>query len=169
MILARRRRIGIIIINFILFFTVIALQTGNLIDISIKNATPMLLLSLITAFSVFNSVGVCAVVGFVSGAFIDSITIGSYCFNTIVFLVIAVGVNLIANSLFNKNLMSTVTLSLITSGFYFVLRWMCFHIGGQSVEDILGYLLDFAFPSAVYSAVFVFPFYFLYRYFSKLE
>lgn len=162
--LAKKRNPLIFIINIALFFVVILFHTSEIIDISIKNATPMLLLPLITAFSLFSPMGSALAAGFISGALIDSIAQSSYCFNTVVLILIAVTVNLIANNLFNKNLFSAVVLCLMTCGVYYLLIWIFFHLVGRSVEDSLGYLLSYALPSALYSAVFILPFYCLYKF-----
>lgn len=159
----KRRNFLILIVNIALFFTVILFHTSEIINLSILNATPMLLLPLITAFAIFSPMSACIIASLISGALIDSVAQG-YCFNTLVLLIIAVCVNLFSNSLFNKNLISAIVLSLISSGGYYFLIWGRFHIIGKTVEDSLGYLFRYALPSAVYSALFIFPFYYLYKY-----
>ncbi len=150
-----------------LFFVIIIFQTTGAADISIKTASPMLPIALITAFSCFSSMRFCVIAGLVTGACIDSVAGGTYCFNTLLFLLMAVLVNLAANNLFNKNIRSAAALSLLTSGFYFMMLWLFFHAIGRSAQDSLSYLLIYALPSAVYSAVFIFPFYFLFKYLEK--
>lgn len=154
--------------NICLFFLIIIFTLSGVIDISIKNATPLVLLPLVTAFSIFNSAGKSAFAGFIVGACLDSVQTGAYCFNTITFLIIAVLVYLISNNLFNKNIQSAVAVSLIMSALYFVLKWALFFTAGHSAQDSLTYLLGYAFPSAVYSAVFILPLYYLYRFFDRL-
>ena len=100
----RKRNWLFIAVNVLLFSAVILFETTGLVDISIKNATPLLLLPLITAFAVFSTVTQAAAVGFVCGAFLDSVSYGSFCFNSIALLVLSVLAYLIANNLFNKNL-----------------------------------------------------------------
>lgn len=167
--LAKKHHPWIFIANVLIFFTLILIHTSEFIDISIKTATPLLLLPLLTAFSVFAPIGSAAAAGFVSGAFLDSVAGSTYCFNTIVFMLIGVFVSLVANNLFNKNIFAAAVLSLITSGAYYLLLWLCFHCIGASAENSIGYLLRYALPSAVYTAVFIFPFYFLYKYFNKIK
>ena len=149
-------------VNVAVFFVVIIFHTSEIIDISIKNATPMLLLPLLTAFAFFSPMSACIIAGLISGTLLDSISQG-YCFNTLVLLVLAISVNLIANTLFNKNLFSAVLLSFMTSGAYYLLRWCVFHLVNRTLEDSLGYLLLYGLPSAVYSAILIFPFYYLYK------
>jgi len=155
--------------NILLFFFVIIFTVSGVVNISIKNATPLVLIPLVCAFSIFNSVGKSATAGFVVGACLDSMQVGTYCFNTIAFLLMAVLVYLIANNLFNKNIQSAVTLSLIMSLMYFGAKWLIFFFFGLSAKDSMTYLLSYAFPSAMYSAVFIFPLFYLYRYFDTLS
>lgn len=167
--LEKKRHPGIFILNVLIFFILIIFHTSELVDISIKTATPLLILPLLTAFSLFEPIGASAVAGFISGAFLDSVADGSYCFNTVVLMLIGTFVSLFANNLFNKNIFAAAVLSVITSVIYYLLLWLFFHCFGTTVHSSLGYLLSYAFPSAVYSAVFIFPFYFLYRHFNKLK
>ena len=165
----KKHHIGIFFANLFIFFVVIIFHTSEVFDISIKTATPILLLPLITAFAIFEPIGASAAVGFISGAFLDSVADGSFCFNTLIFMLIGAFVSLFANNLFNKNLFAAAVLSIITSTVYYLSLWATFHLFGASAYDSLGYLLVYALPSAVYSSVFIFPLYFLYRKFSRIK
>lgn len=150
-------------VSTVLFFAAIFFQTSNITDISIKTATPLIVLSLLTAFAQVHSFKASAVAGFITGAFFDSVASNCFCFNTIAFLLVGVLVNAAANNLFNKNLLSAGVLALLASGSYWVCYWAVFHIIGRNMTDVITYLLKYAFPSAIYTAVFVFPFYFIYK------
>ena len=167
--LAKKRHPVIFTVNILLFFAVILFGGNSIIDISIKNATPLLLLPMLTAFSIFNSVKSSAAAGFISGALLDSTSSGTYCFNTIFLMVLSVSVSLAANNLFNKNIRAAAALSLITSFIYYIIYWLIFMTFGVEIQNSLIYLLKYVLPSAVYSAVFIFPFYFLYKCFSKIK
>lgn len=156
----------IILSNILIFIFVLFFQTSEILDISIKTATPMLPLSLIIGFCFFGSLRSAVIWGLISGIMLDSVAYRSYCFNAISFLIIAVLVYLASNNLFNKNLKAALMLGLICSVGYFVLLWLLFY-ANTSLESSLGYLLKYALPSATYTAVLVIPFYFIYRYFSK--
>jgi cell shape-determining protein MreD len=152
------------IVNAAVFFAVIFFHTSEIADISIKTATPFILLPLITAYSIFAPFGYSLAAGLISGAFIDSVSSRAYCFNTIMLMLIATFVCMASSYLFNKNIKSAAVLALITSGAYFIFLWLFFYSGTGSMEDSVGFLLKYAFPSAVYSAVFIFPFYYLCRF-----
>ena len=164
----KKRYPWIKIITFLLFFFSFIIHYTDIIDIGIKNAEPLIILPLLTAFSIFNGVGVSAAVGLTVGIFMDSSASGAVCFNAAVLMISAAMISVLSERLFNRNIRSAVLLCLLTSLFYFLLRWICFYAFGVSHEDSLTYLLSYAFPSVLYTAVFIFPFYFLYKYFNKL-
>lgn len=155
--------------NILIFFFVIIFTISGNINITIKHATPLILIPLITAFAFFNSVGKSVFASIIAGACLDSIQIDSYCFNTIAFLILGVLVYLISNNLFNKNFQSAVTLCLIVSLLYFIAKWGIYFTVGLTMKDSSTYLLSYALPSAVYTTAFIFPFYYLYKYFDKLK
>lgn len=159
----------VVTVNILLFFLVTIFYLSDIADISIGNATPMILLPLLTAFSWFSTTKKAAFTGFLVGGCIDSVAHDSYCFNTITFMLIGVFVCLAANNIFNKNGRAAMVMSLITSVVYFTLNWAFFHAFGTSVEESFAYLLRYAIPSAVYTAVFIIPFYYLYKLLEKYK
>lgn len=151
----------------IVIFTVSLLFEGNtLIDISIKNATPLIAIPLVAGYSIFASINRSAVAGIIAGAMLDSFSSGSYCFNTICFLLIGVLTSLAANNLFNKNIRAAIALAVIISALYFIARWLVFMAFGVGIVNSLAYLLSYALPSSLYSAAFIFPYFYIFRYLS---
>lgn len=167
--LAKKRHPFIFIINVLLFLSVILLGNNGVVDFSIKNATPFFVLPLLCAFAMFNSFEGSVAAGLLSGIIIDSVSVKTYCFNAIIFVVLSTFINLASNSLFNKNLKASIAVSVIVCFSYFIAYWLVFMAFGVGIENSLLYLLEYGIPSAVYSAVFVIPFYFLYRYFDKIK
>ena len=104
-----------------------------------------------------------AATGLVLGVCMDSAASGTLCFNAIVLMLSAALVSASSSRLFNRNLRSAVLLSFLLTLFYFVLRWLIFYAFTVSAQDNLTYLLHYAFPSVIYTNVFIFPFYFLYK------
>lgn len=154
--------------SFLLFFLTFIISFTDIINISIKNAEPFIFLPLLTAFSMFGGVGASAAVGFVAGIFIDSCASGAVCFNALILMLSAAAVSLFSERLFNRNIRSAVMLCVIVSLVYFLLRWAVFYAFGSGSQDNLTYLLSYAFPSMLYTDVFIFPFYFIYRHFYRL-
>ena len=157
----------ITVLNILIFFISPLFYYTGILPLSIKGITPLLILPILTAFSIFNSPLVSAITGLLCGVFMDANTLDSYCFNAIMLVVLGTFVSVASNNLFNKNIFSAIVLSLITAIFYFVLQWAVFEINNITTKDSLIYLLKYALPTAVYSAVFIIPFYYLYRYFER--
>lgn len=158
----------ILTINILLFFIVVLFHYADILTFSIKGVTPLLILPLLTAFSLFHSPIASGLTGLAAGVFIDANAIGSYCFNAIVLLVIGVFVSVSSDFLFNKNIPSSAVISLITSAFYFILQWLFFHTDNVTIRDSMIYLFRYALPSIILTAIFIFPFYFLYKHFNKI-
>ena len=146
------------------FFAVIILNFSDGFSIiSIKTATPFIILPVLCAYSLFSDIKRAAFAGFITGACADS------CFNTIALLIIGVGVCLAANNLFNKNIRAAAVLSLIVSVLYFGADWLIFHTIGFNMQHSLEFLFSFSLASAIYTSVFVIPFYFLFKHFDKVK
>lgn len=158
-----------VIINIFVFFAVVIFHSSFADVFTIKSATPMLLLPLITAFAFYHSSLACLGVGLICGAVVDSVSAGSYCFNTILFIVLATVGSRAANSLFNKNIKAAAVAAIISSSFYFISSWLVFYAFGSTLEDSLGYILSYGLPSAIYSALFIFPFYYIFKVIEKIK
>lgn len=154
--------------NVLIFYTIILWRYTNLSHLKIFGVTPLLILPLLTAFSLFHSPISSALTGLFTGIFMDAVASGSYCFNAIILLCIGTFVSLASNNLFNKNIPASIVLSLITSAIYFIFQWIFFHARFENMKDSLIFLLNYALPSVFVSAVFIIPFYFLYNYFNKI-
>lgn len=163
----KKRHVGILLLNILIFFLPLLFYYSGILTLSIKGATPLLVLPILTAFSFFHTPLCCAGVGLACGIFMDACALGSYCFNAIILLLIGAFVSLTSSNLFNKNIRSAVVLSLTTSTIYFVMLWLVFHTDGVTLTDSLLYLLKYALPSAIYTALFIIPFYYLLRHFNK--
>ncbi len=158
----------IFIFNVIIFFVLILIHYTDKTAINISGISPVSILPLLTAFSMFHSPLASALTGLFAGIFMDSCTIGSYCFNAIILLCLGTAISLAANNLFNKNILAAVVLSLITCFIYHVSQWLVFQTFGKAFNESLMYLLKYAAPSALFSAVFIIPFYFIYKHFDKV-
>ncbi len=163
-----KNRRKIITVNILLFAVVILFHISDIADISIKTASPLLILPLLSAFSIFSSPSKSVLAGFIAGASLDAVC-AKFGFNTVCLMLISLAVCLAANNLFNKNIRAAVVISLISASLYFICLWVTFHLFGATIEDSLGYLLKYGFPSAIYSAVFIFPFFYIYRYLENLR
>lgn len=159
----KNRLTAITFLNIFLFAAAILLFGNTGISLHIKHAYPFLVLSLLTAYSCFYSVSRAALAGFLAGAFIDSVASGSYCFNTLALMLLAVAANRLSNSVLNKNLKACLALCFFISLIYYSFYWIFFIAFSLGFKENLGYLLQYALPSCIYTAVLVVPFYFLYK------
>ncbi len=154
--------------NVIIFFTFSMLHYSAFINTKLFDTTTTLIIPLLVAFAIYHSPIAAAMAGVLSGIVMDSSAAGSYCFNAIVLLIIGTFVAVSSNTLFNKNIPSAAVLSLLSALFYFVSQWIFFHAFQDGINQSLTFLLRHSLPSAILSAVFIFPFYFLYSYIKKL-
>lgn len=164
-----KTRLAIIFLYFVVFFVVCLFYSTGTLSLTIGSATPFTVLPLLTAYSLFSTPQKSALAGLLVGIFLDSSAGNTYCFNAIVLLLISLFVCLTANNLFNKNLRATFVISLLSAIVYFLAFWAVFFIYRYNIKDSLTYLINIGFPSAVYTSVFIFPFYFLFRFFEKIK
>lgn len=164
----KKRHPFIFILNVLIFSILILLHYTDKTAINISGISPVLILPLLTAFSMFHSPLSSALTGLLAGIFMDASTIGSYCFNAIILLCLGTAISLASINLFNKNIGSSVVLSLITCSIYHISQWAVFQTFGKDFTESIMYLLKYAVPSALLGTVFIFPFYFLYKYFNKV-
>ena len=159
-----RKKVFILrLINTLFFILLIAFQYNGVFSIKILSANPMLPLALLVACCMFSSELTAAFTGLLVGIFTDSAASTPQGFHAAVFMLIAVAVSLIAKHLFNNNIFASFALCLLCSIFYYVLRWIFCLAFSLSFTENLTYLMRTAFPSALYTAIFIIPFYYLER------
>ena len=166
---SKKRHPWIAVVNFMLFFLAFIFHYTDIIDISIKNAEPLIIIPLLTAFSMFSGTGASAAVGLLTGIFMDSSASGAVCFNAALLMLSAALISVSAERLFNRNIRSAILLCVLASLVYYLLRWLCFYAFSAGAGDNLTCLLSYAFPSMLYTDIFIIPFYFLYKYFYRLS
>lgn len=150
-------------LNFLLFFMLYIMHYCGIFNIAIIGANPLSPLALLVAVCMFCSEGTAAFAGFTIGIFMDAVSADSSFLYTATFLICGVGTSLIVHYYFNNNIRSAIALCLISCVFVFLARWLCFYCFGKSLTESLEYLLRFALPSVIYTAIFIIPFYYLER------
>ena len=159
----------IALLNLLLFSCLVILQSSGVLPLAIKQATPLYILGLFIAYCIFSSVKYSALTGFLVGAVLDSTSSEGYGFNTIVLTVLGVAVCLCANNLFNKNIFAACVMSLLCSLIYFGTNWLIFNAFDISLSSGIEFLFHFSLPSAIYSAAFVIPFFYIYKHFDNIR
>lgn len=156
----KRKRFIAAFVNILLLISAFMLRYSGVAALNIGQAVPLILLPLALSISIFYSENLALLTGFFTGAFIDSVSSDSSCFNTI-FLTVGCAVCFVLSSRFlNRNLKAALCLSAGMSFLYFMLKYIIFFVfSGVSVN--YDYFVLYLIPSAVYTAVWIFPFYFI--------
>lgn len=165
---SRKKQFFIAFINAVLF-TILILFHFSGASIKIGGANPFTVLALLVAVIIFSSEFTGVLTGALIGIILDSVTSTPVGFNTITLILISFLATLISHYIFNKNLKAALTLCLICAALYFSARWL---VGFAFTGDIAGsftYLLSYAATSAVYTTVFIIPFFYIEKHlFSKI-
>ena len=135
----------------------------GLIDITIYGASPLILLPLTVAVAMFYDETKGLIFGLVCGFAIDAVAGSTSVFNTLMFMFIGFAVGLLAKGIFNCNLPGAIALTFIATVVYFGIKWFITAI----IPDVQGkvyYLFWHLTPSAVYTVLFIIPFYFFEKY-----
>lgn len=165
----RLRRYTVALIQFIIFAVLLLLHYSGALRISAIRANPIALIPFLVAFSFFNDEWVCAFTGMAVGIFMDAASSQFSLFHTVLMFLIGLASCLIVHHLFNNNVFGAVALSVISTLFYFLLRWIFFHTVGSNIEDSVFYLMYYALPSVIYTNVFIVPFYYLQKKLNKIK
>ena len=149
------------IICYVVFFILLFLINYNeLFSLKIANASPMLLVPAVITVSFYYGEWRGFFAGLISGIFIDGVASNVTGFNTILLMLIGLISGLVITHLFNRNIYSACVLSLAASVIYFGAKWLIEYLFIGSA-DAANYLLFYAAPSAVYTALFIIPFYYV--------
>ena len=150
----------IIVINALLLSCLLLFHYSGA-SIAISTANPMAALSLLVAIIMFSSEIAGVLTGLLLGIILDSVTSTPIGFNTLTLTLISFAAALISHYLFNRNLKSALTLCLLFSLAYFFARWLVGFAFAGDINDSFLYLIRYAVPSAVYTSVFIVPFFYL--------
>ncbi len=165
----KRERIFALSINFLLFFILAFVHNTGFRPFSIGNANPFSVFALLIAFSMFATEWSSCFAGLFLGIFIDGASSNGSIFHTVIFFLAALFVSVTSRYLFNNNIKAAVVICLICSLFLFGTKWIIFYGFNLGVNESVTFLLKSALPSAVYTTVFILPFYYfekaLFKYF----
>lgn len=157
------------LINAALFLVLILFHYSGA-SIKISGANPMSALALLVAVIMFSGELGGVLAGTVLGIVLDSVSSTPMGFNTVTLIIISFSATLVSHYLFNRNLKSAIALCLMCALFYFGARWLVGFAFAGDVEGSFEYLIRYAVPSAVYTTVFIVPFFFMEKYlFSKIK
>ena len=156
------------LINSVLFAVLLLFHYSGR-TLKIGNANPFAALALLVAVIMFASELTSVISGTILGIIIDSVAITPIGFNTITLMIISLAASLISHYLFNRNLKSALVLSLVCAAAYFGARWLVTFAFGNDIAGSFSYLFSYGAMSAVYTSLFIIPFFYLEkRLFSKI-
>ena len=155
-----KKPLYVALINALLFFILIILHYSG-VSVKIGNANAFSALALLVAVIIFSSELTGVLTGMALGIIIDSVSSTPIGFNMISLTLISLLATLISHYLFNCNLKSAMALSLICCTLYFAARWLVTFAFAGDIKGSFTYLFSFAATSAVDTAVFIIPFFYL--------
>lgn len=154
---------------YVVFFLILFLiNYTEILPLRISNASPMLLVPGVVTVALYYGEWRGFWCGLIIGIFADSVSAQFAGFNTFLFLIIGLTAGLFVTHMLNRNIYTAAVLSLCASVFYFGAKWLVEYLFIGS-NDAANYLLFYAAPSAVYSALFIIPFYYLGILISKIK
>ena len=156
-----------LVVNLSLFAVLFIFHYSGLFTIDILGAKPIIPLSLLVAVCMFRSELSASLIGMILGFFMDSTSNHSSCFYTISFFLIGFSVAFTVHFFFNKNIRAALALSFIAGVLIFIARWAFIHINIDGIVSSIDYLLRYALPSAVFTSLFVIPFYYIQKHLNK--
>ena len=151
---------------FSLALALFVFDSTGILTLNLGTLHPLTLIPLLVAVGLTAREWAGLMLGTLFGVLLDITASGSYFFNLITLAVIGCVCGLLSSYRVNDNIYSALALSLFASISYFSLKWVCFCLI-PAHRDVWGYLLKYALPSAIYTALFVIPFYYLIKYISK--
>ncbi len=155
------------VVNILIFLLLMLFNSTDIISIAIGGANPFIPLSFLVAFCMFYEEIPSVLAGLLVGTLLDGFSATPMCFNSIVFMLIGLFTAVTVRYFFNNNIRSAIALCIICSLFYFTARWVFTYMFSASQAESLIYLFRYDFPSAVYTTVFIVPFYYLERLINK--
>lgn len=164
----KRRRFVAAFINTIIIFAVFLLRFCGIATLQIGDAVPLLLIPIVISVSIFFGENAALMSALFAGLLMDCAAADTSCFNTVFFVLGATACGVMANRFLNRNLKAAICLSLGLSFIYFILKYIIFFVfSGIAVN--YDYFILYLIPSAVYTALWIIPFYFLQKKLSNYQ
>ncbi len=141
-------------------FCIAVIHYSTLFPLKIGTASPLIIIPFLIIISYYSGMWRGVIFAFAYGIYMDSVAANTLCFNTLALGLIICVCGVLITYFFNRNISAVLLLSLGAALAYFVLKWLFFFVfAGTESHPI--YLFHYAIPSAIYSAVFALPFYYI--------
>lgn len=141
------------------------LQFTPWLSLRVAGARPVPLLPLLVAVSIFYGEWYGMTLGLILGMALDAVAAGASCFHALFFLFFGLVCGALSTYVLNRNLRAALTLSLGVSLVYFAARWARYLLPLHD-PDALSYLLRRSLPGALYTALWIVPFFYFFRWLS---
>ncbi len=142
------------------------LDSTEILTLKIGSSHPILLIPLLVSVSMAAREWVGLIFGCLVGILLDITAADTYCFNLIMFTLIGCVCGLLCSYFVNDNIYSALVLSICSSLAYFVIKWLVFFVFSGNPESLV-YLVNHSLISAIYTSLFIVPFYYIIHFISK--
>ncbi len=150
-----------------LFFILFMISFTEILPLKIGNAYPFPIIAAVITVAYYHGEWVGFYSGLTVGIFADAVTAEVIVANTLTLSVVGCLAGFLLRFYMNKNIFSAAFLSLCGAAIFFTVKWISYFTA-IGFQDGLTYLLFFALPSAIYSAVFIFPLFYLGKLIKKI-
>ncbi len=147
-------------------FSLFIMQRFELFSLKIGNAFPQLLLPLVVTVACFLREWTGFLFGLLSGIALDTVMNGTGFLNTVLFLLIGLFAGLLFRFILNRNLKSVMLAGTGFSFLYFLIRWLFLSLFAKDASAG-AIFLSYELPSAIYTALFTLPFFYLTKWLAK--
>lgn len=140
-------------------FGIFILQRIEGFSLKIGTAVPVLLIPAVISIACFLREWTGFWFGLFCGIALDTVTNGTSCFNTFLLIIIGFFSGIAFHYIINRNIKSVLIVSALSSIIYFTLKWFFLTVltNDSSATTIL---LKYELPSALYTIIFIVPFFF---------
>lgn len=130
-------------------------------------AAPVILLPALIICAMFLGEWYGAILGLVTGIFMDAVSVDSLCFNTVSLLLLGCAAGLLIRLLLNNTVLTSILLCGGASLLYVSARWLFFFLI-QHPETAAYHYTHYSLPSALITTLLSIPLYFIIRKMMKL-
>ena len=148
------------VINALLIFIIFILRYSCGVTLGIGQAVPIILIPLVISCAIFYGENAAMLAGFFAGVLMDSSSASGSWFNALFLTLGALVCGFLSSRVLNRNFKAAICLSVGFSFGYFFVKYLIFFVFEGIPVSYDYFLLDLI-PSAVYTAAWLIPFYFL--------
>ena len=158
--MSKVRSLVAFLVNALLIFILFILRYSCGLTFGIGNAIPVILIPLVLSCAIFYGENVAMLAGFFTGALMDGSTSNGSWFNTLFLTLGCLICAFLSARVLNRNIKAAICLSVGLSFGYFFIKYLIFFVFAGVAVNYDYFVLDLI-PSALYTSLWLIPFYFL--------